>query len=83
MSKNKQIFAKIKIRLGEWGSTIPGEGYMQISVPINGRITTEAQADFIAQYGSKYEFIRIFKMTEHTFGIHFKKRVANEKYLEA
>ena len=63
----------IKIRLWEWGHTISGENYMQITVPINGRIQSEAQADFIAKYVYRYEFVRIFKMTETTFGIHFKK----------
>ena len=65
----------LKTRIWEWGITIPGEGYMQITVPCNGRIQSEAKNDFISEYGDRYEFLRIFLMTSTRFGIHFRKKV--------
>jgi hypothetical protein len=42
------ILESLKTSLWEWGHEIPGEKYMQISVPINGRITEEAKAKYKA-----------------------------------
>jgi hypothetical protein len=67
----------LKTRLWEWGCLIPGEDIMQVVTPIGGRIQEEAKSDFIAQYGDRYEFVRIFKMTQTTFGIHFRKKSAS------